>query len=168
MKYATRDFQDVDNYDGDLMVTKIQSPAVSQKLSDFGLPTKDPEPVSTSRVLELQLYKAGDGATRARWARCNAEELSVPAELTEKKEFSWCRKLVGLYPVCEWLRPFCSSLKRMTCLDSIDWDKPVSEDAALMCHELTEKLQECDPVTELWRADTSSAVEWRLWCDASD
>ena len=56
----------------------------------------------------------------------------------------------------------------MTCLDGTDWDKPVSEDAALMCHELAEKLQECDPVTGLWRADTSSAVAWRLWCDASD
>ena len=56
----------------------------------------------------------------------------------------------------------------MTCLDGTDWDKPVSEDAALMCHELAEKLQECDPVTGLWRADTSSAVAWRLWCDACD
>ena len=166
VKYATRNFQDVDNYVDDLMVPKNQSPAVAQKLSDFGLPTKDPEPASTSRVLGLQLYKAGDGATH--WARRNAEELSVPAELTKRKIFSWCGKLVGHYPVCGWLRPFCSSLKRMTCLDGPDWDKPVSEDAALMCHELAEKLQECDPVTGLWRADTSSAVAWRLWCDASD
>ena len=63
---------------------------------------------------------------------------------------------------------FCSSLKRMTCLDGTDWDKPASEDAALMCHELAEKLQECDPVTGLCHANTSSAVAWCLWCDASD
>ena len=53
-----------------------------------GLPTKDPEPASTSRILGLQPYKAGDGATH--WARCNAEELSVPAELMKRKIFSWC------------------------------------------------------------------------------
>ena len=50
----------------------------------------------------------------------------------------------------------------------MDWDKPVSEDAVLMCHELAEKLQECHPVTGLWRADTSSTVTRCLWCDASD
>ena len=59
---------------------------------------------------------------------------SVPAELTKRKTFSWCGKLVGHYPVSGWLRPFCSSLKSMTCLNGTDWDKPVSEDAALMCH----------------------------------
>ena len=75
VKYATRDFQDVDNSVDDLMVPKIKPPAVAQKLSDFGLPTKDPEPASTSRDLGLQLYKAGDGATH--WARRNAEESSI-------------------------------------------------------------------------------------------
>ena len=93
VKYATRDFQDVDSYVDDLMGPRIQSPAVAQKLSDFGLPTKDPEPVPTSLVLGLQPYKAGDDATC--WPRRNAEELSVPAELTERKIFSWCGKLVG-------------------------------------------------------------------------
>ena len=56
----------------------------------------------------------------------------------------------------------------MTGWDGTDWDKPVSEDAALTCHELAEELRECDPVTGLWRADTPSAVAWHLWCDASD
>ena len=109
VKYATHHFPDVDNYDDDLMVHRIQSPAVAQKLSDFGLPTKDPEPVPISLVLGLQLDKAGDDATR--WPRRNAEELSVPAELTEHKIFSWYGKLVGRYPVCGWLPLFCSTLK---------------------------------------------------------
>ena len=47
----------------------------------------------------------------------------------------------------------------MTCLDGTDWAKSVSEDAALMCHDLAEKLQECEPVTGLWRADLPSAVQ---------
>ena len=110
VKCATCDFQDVDNYVDDLMVPKIQSPAVAQKLSHFGLPTKDPEPASTSRVLGLQLYKAGDGATHR--ARRNAEEFSGPAEQAKRKIFSWCGKLIGHYPVCGWLpRPLARGQK---------------------------------------------------------
>ena len=80
-EYATHDFQDVDNYVDDSMVPKVQLPAVAQKRSDFGLPTKHPECAST-----LQLYKASDGATH--WAQRHAEEVSVPAELKKRKIFS--------------------------------------------------------------------------------
>ena len=68
----------MDNYVDDSMVPKVQLPAVAQKLSDFGLPTKHPECAST-----LQLYKAGDGATH--WAQRHAEEVSVPVELKKRK-----------------------------------------------------------------------------------
>ncbi|KAI0978082.1 hypothetical protein GJ496_011972 [Pomphorhynchus laevis] len=51
--------------------------------------------------------------------------LDSEVPIIKRQLFSFCRKVIGHFPVCRWLRPSCSYLKRL-CND-IGWDDPIPE-----------------------------------------
>ena len=119
-----QDFSGVDNYVDDVFIVTVESDAVAVELAHYGLPTKPGQPLATARVLGLQISEGEDG--KLRWSR-REMELSPPNRLTRRAVFQWCGRLVSHYPICGWLRPCCSWLKRMIDPDC-GWDEAVPDD----------------------------------------
>ncbi|XP_065195680.1 uncharacterized protein LOC135827084 [Sycon ciliatum] len=164
VKWCTRDHDGVDNYVDDLYVPKPQKKAVADTLERYGLRTKPAEPASSARVLGLQLFTGQDGQTR--WKRRDGVSLEC-GKLTKRGVFSWCGRLVSHYPVCSWLRPACSFLKRLACRDGGGWDDDVPNDVVTCCAELASRVQDEDPATGVWNASVNEQ-QLTVWCDASD
>ena len=164
MKYVTREHNDVDNYVDDLVVPKAKKEVVIQQLGDYGLLTKPCEPMHAATVLGLKLAESPDGV---QWSRRNVDELGVPERLTKRKLFSWCGKLTSHYPVCAWLRPRCSWLKRLSCRQDLGWDADLGDDVQQLCSELADKLAKEDPVRGIWHVNLREDSECSVWCDAS-
>ena len=72
------------------------------------------------------------------------------------------------YPVCSWVRPACSFLKRLACLSGVSWDGIVPNSIADRCAELQAKLKNEDPVTGIWNPSSAASAGWIAWCDASN
>ncbi|XP_065189595.1 uncharacterized protein LOC135820209 [Sycon ciliatum] len=164
VKWCTRDHDGVDNYVDDLYVPKPQTKAVADTLERYGLRTKPAEPANSARVLGLQLFTGQDGQTR--WKRRDGVSLEC-GKLTKRGVFSWCGRLVSHYPVCSWLRPACSFLKRLACRDGGGWDDDVPNDVVTCCAELASRVQDEDPATGVWNASVNEQ-QLAVWCDASD
>ncbi|XP_065190928.1 uncharacterized protein LOC135821857 [Sycon ciliatum] len=164
VKWCTRDHDGVDNYVDDLYVPKPQTKAVADTLERYGLRTKPAEPANSARVLGLQLFTGQDGQTR--WKRRDGVSLEC-GKLTKRGVFSWCGRLVSHYPVCSWLRPACSFLKRLACRDGGGWDDDVPNDVVTCCAELASRVQDEDPATGVWNASVNEQ-QLTVWCDASD
>lgn len=166
VKWATRDFPNVDNYVDDLRVPSAETDTVSSALLSYDLPTKEAEKMESARVLGLQLYRDNDG--QLRWKRRNPARLECPDKVTKRAVFAWCGALTSHYPVVSWLRPACSFLKRLAASDVNHWDDEVSSSVVLCCAELADHLAAKDPATGPWKVPPSSESEWVLYCDASD
>ncbi|XP_065186001.1 uncharacterized protein LOC135816829 [Sycon ciliatum] len=164
VKWCTRDHDGVDNYVDDLYVPKPQTKAVADTLERYGLRTKPAEPANSARVLGLQLFTGQDCQTR--WKRRDGVSLEC-GKLTKRGVFSWCGRLVSHYPVCSWLRPACSFLKRLACRDGGGWDDDVPNDVVTCCAELASRVQDEDPATGVWNASVNEQ-QLTVWCDASD
>ena len=101
------------NYVDDLCVPKVQLTATTAQLKCNGLHTKPPADMATARVLGLQL-SFDEGMVQ--WTRRSHMALTLPGDLTHRQVVSWCGKLVGHYPVCNWL---CSTCNWVSQLDAV-------------------------------------------------
>ena len=82
--------------------------------------------------------------------------------MTKRQVFSLCGKFVGHYPVAEWLRVACSSVKRGC--ESNAWDSFVGSVAIQRLKKVLSRLDVDNPVIEIWLA---SSGKLNVWCDAS-
>ena len=165
VQWVTRDRPAVDNYVDDIRTPATETGPLKAQLSAYGLPTKSPEPLTTSRVLGMQL--ATDDQGRTIWRRRDMD-LAPPTSPTRRSVFAWCGRLTGHYPVCAWLRPACSYLKRLATGDCRSWDDPVSPAVVECCDMLFAKLSTADPVRGLWDVNAGEHSIWAVWCDASN
>ena len=166
VRWINRGFPAVDNYVDDLMTPSEVADAVAACMAEYSLPTKPAEAFTESRVLGLQLKK--DDSNQVQWSRRSDVSLKLPRPATKRDVFSWCGRLTGHVPVCGWLRPFCSYLKRMVNIDTA-WDEPVSDSLLKLCDEVEARLiGDGDPAQGLWRAISSEPRECTVWVDASN
>ena len=151
-----------DHYIDDIIVNldKVSASRVSNHLARYGLVTKEPESISDARVLGLRVVKGRQG--RLEWSRDNAIDSEVK-DLSKRKLFSLCGKLVSHYPVASWLRVACSYIKRQT--NECKWDDPIPEVVTKMIKETVQRLKSDDPVRGCWAV--CSQGEGTVWCDAS-
>ena len=166
VRWINRGFPAVDNYVDDLMTPSEVADAVAACMAEYSLPTKPAEAFTESRVLGLQLKK--DDSNQVQWSRRSDVSLKLPRPATKRDVFSWCGRLTGHVPVCGWLRPFCSYLKRMVNINTA-WDEPVSDSLLKLCDEVEARLiGDGDPAQGLWRAISSEPRECTVWIDASN
>ena len=162
VKWVTNDLPGVDNYVDDLCVPKVQLTATTAQLKRYGLDTKPPADMVTAPVLGLQL-SSNEGMVQ--WTRRDGMALTLPDDPTRRQVVSWCGKLVGHYPVCNWLRPACNWVKRQ--VSSLRWEEAAPAPVVQQCQELAERLQASDPVGGIWSVPSDDATVWDMWCDAS-
>ena len=97
-------------YVDDILVNEdlVASDVVVNHLRQFGLECNPAQHVEKgARVLGLRV-----GGTKVlQWWRDNIIK-EAPVSLTRRLLFSWCGQLVGHLPVCGWLRPAASFIKR--------------------------------------------------------
>ena len=165
IKYVTGGFPEVDNYIDDLIVPMSEVDAVVKHLEQFGLPTKPAEKMDQARVLGLQLFVGQDN--KLFWKRREGFTMDCGEKITKRSVFSWCGKLLSHYPVCSWLRPACSFLKRLASAEPT-WDSPASHQLVLCCAEIMNRLEKEDPVRGVWHVTPPDSGTWKVWCDASN
>ncbi|XP_065182549.1 uncharacterized protein LOC135813378 [Sycon ciliatum] len=164
VQYVTGPYPTVDSYVDDLFVPDDLVTTVEDEMVKFGLPTKPAECLRSARVLGLQLHSSNDVL---QWRRRTDVDLCCPASPTKRDVFRWCGRLLGHNPVCSWLRPYTSYLKRLA--DSLTpggWDAKVPPEVVSLCQELSGRVEGEDPVHGAWSAPP--AAQWSVWCDASN
>ena len=117
---------------------------VQKVLDEHGLVCKSPEKLGNYRILGLNTFIDND---KIYWNRGEAAFLSEAkdkSEFSKRELFSLCGKLVGHFPVCNWLRPYCSFLKRLT--NELDWDDKIGCDILDMTKEILTAVSRRDPV----------------------
>ena len=164
VKFVTQGFRRVDNFVDDLIMPKSAMESVKAKLAEFGLPTKPAEELQQARVLGLQLSES-DGTLQ--WRRRDGVDLRLPASPTCRNVFQWCGRIISHYPVCSWLRPYCSYVKRLANPGQRGWDSPIPGNVERLCRDLEKQVATGDPVHGRWDIDPTSS-EWTVWCDASN
>ena len=98
------------------------------------------------------------------WEQGN-EVPSVPQVLTRRSVFSFCRKLVGHFPVVKWLRVAASFIKRRAAGVTRGWDDEVTNvPLTTMIIEVVARVRQKDPVRGKWCVD---GPELDVWIDAS-
>jgi hypothetical protein len=151
-----------DHYIDDIIVNEdiVSVAHVKNHLQKFGLLSKEPENLISARVLGLRVQESNQGYLR--WCR-DSELPKVSSEVTKRELYSICGKYVGHYPVAKWLRVACSYLKRE--VNSCDWDDSIPANTKKKLDEVSEKVQQHDPVTGRWGVTASGSG--KVWCDAS-
>ena len=99
-------------YVNDKCVNEVILPAdeVKSKQESFGLTIKDPMRLKEGTlVLRLEVWLEHN-SLRWKWGRSVPE---LPVTLTRRVVFSTCRKLVGYFLVCRWLRVVARTIKRL-------------------------------------------------------
>ena len=105
----------------------LSAQAVKEHFESFGLTCKEPECLQDwAKVLGLHMSGSEEGLC---WRR-SGDVLAVPSNVTRCSIFSVCRKLVGHYPMCGWLRVEMAAIKQRATSVSSGWDDEVP-DAAL-------------------------------------
>eukprot|EP00117_Sycon_ciliatum_P010277 scpid12682/ scgid5529/ len=166
VQWVTRDFAGVDSYIDDIRTPIACRDALATRLAEFGLPTKPAEPLITARVLGLQLAQDDDGIVN--WSRRAGVDLQLPRPATKRSLFSWCGRLTGHVPICNWLRPACSFIKRLIGA-STAWDDPVPDNVLRLCTEVETKLQQHgDPARGRWWTSPDGGSDCAVYVDASD
>ena len=167
VRWVIRVFPAVDNYVDDVMIPASDADALAACMLEYSLPMKPAEPFALMRLQGLQLSKGGDGQTQ--WSRRGDSDLKVLQPATKRDVFSWCGRLTGHVPVCSWLQPACSYLKRMVNADGF-WDQPISEPLLKLCDELAVRLaSDSDPACGQWRGvcdiySVGRCIRRRHWC----
>lgn len=153
-----------DHYVDDIIVneSQVSVETVRDLISKYGLQCKEPEKLCSARVLGLQITVANDGELR--WGRGN-EVPAVPDELSKRELFSLTGRLVGHFPVCNWLRVACSYVKRHC--GTVAWDDPVDPDTMERVRRIVAKVFEADPAHGKWHVAFGGDRTVNVWCDAS-
>ena len=154
-----------DHFMDDIIVQEniVTAEEVAAHLQRYGLETKPPEPLDGGRVLGLQLSRDSCGTLQFRRGN-EVPMIDASSALSRRQLFSICGRLVGHYPVCNWLRVACSYIKRRS--EGARWEEDVGEDVRLMTTELLEKVRDSDPVKGPWTVRNETR-KGRVWCDAS-
>ena len=154
-----------DSYIDDIAVNEdiVSVGEVKNLLNNYGLDVKEPQTVGDTRVLGLRTYLTNGTVM---WKRDNSEvlrDIGVQMEFTKRQVFSYCGKLLGHYPVCNWLRPCCSYIKRK--INDLGWEDSVNTEIVEQMHDLARIAERNDPVKGKWQV--TNLNECTLWCDAS-
>ena len=169
IRWVTRGLPNVDNYIDDVRTPTDSAELVAKRMREYGLPTKPAEPMSSARVLGLQLQDGEDDCVQ--WTRRAGVDLKLPRPATKRSLFSWCGRLTSHVPVCGWLRLATSYLKRLAG-SSTPWEQPLSDTVLNFCDEVEAKLdQDGDPATGPWHPSEEqlgSDTEFVVYTDASD
>ena len=150
----------VDDIYVDVSLVPVQR--VRDHLLRYGLTCKPPERVADgTRVLGLRVWGEHN---RLLWSRSN-EIPAVPDAITRRSAFSFCGRLIGHLPVCSWLRPAASFVKRRVNNASHSWDDEVV-DGGLRCimEEMATLAKRSDPARGRWDVTSDEAT---VWADAS-
>lgn len=156
------------SYVDDIFVNEdvMSADCVRKHLEKYGLVCKPAERLADgARVLGLWVQDESNGGQKhLRWGRSN--ELPSPPELiTRRSVFSLCGKLVGHLPVCGWLRPAVSFLKRKVNAMSHSWDDQIDDSRIeSMIAEILSRVRERDPSRGNWEVSSREAT---VWVDAS-
>lgn len=153
---------EVEAYIDDILVPSGKNEDIRQIMLRNGFETKSPLRLCDTRALGLECQVNGA------WNRRG--EFHLLETLTRRGVHAWAGKAIAHYPICRWLRPAMSAIKRMSCVgqDStrIDWDANLVEEVKAACDKLTCDLRvRGDPVTGFWSFNKSH--QWKLYTDAS-
>ena len=150
-------------YIDDVLVNEnvISAEQVAAHLKNFGLECKPAVRLENGgRVLGLRVSAGEEGL---QWRRDNPVETEYT--LTKRGVFSLCGRLTGHHPVCGWLRPAASYLKRRVNELSDVWDEVITEKSISdMVTEVLEKVAADDPAKGRWDVQGD---ELTVWTDAS-
>ena len=150
------------SYIDDILVDEsvVSAREVVAHLQKYGLVAKEPVEMQGGAVLGLKLTKDRYGVLK--FNRGN-EIPNLEGNITKRELFSICGKLVGHYPIANWLRIACSYIKR--CAEGSKWEDFVGNRALGMLRETLNRVESEDPVTGVWYVPrTENGV---IWCDAS-
>ena len=165
VKFVTSSYPGVYNYVDDLLVPTDVAEEVKEELTSYGLPTKPAEPLEEARVLGLQVESENG---EQKWSRRDGMSLLCPVNPTKRDVFKWCEKLTSHHPVCQWLRPACSYVKRLAKMSQDGWDVPIPTNVYSICKELEHRVLSSDPASGTWSVKVDDSAESIVWCDASD
>ena len=151
-----------DYYIDDIIVNEAVVPVatVKEHLEKYGLRTKEPEKLTSARVLGLRV-KSSDMSTLV-WSR-DCELPAVQPQVTKRQLYSICGRYVGHYPVARWLRVASSYMKRE--VNALEWDSPIPPAVKAMLDDVVERVKQHDPVGGQWSVEASHSG--KVWCDAS-
>ena len=152
-----------DSYIDDIVVREsvVSADKVRRHLARYGLESKKPESLDGGRVLGITLNRSARGDLMM--SRTSEVIKTVEPQITKRQLFSICGRLIGHYPVANWLRPCCSFLKRLGCGGK--WDRPVDDRVRELLSELLRRVSLDDPVKGRWHVRRSGRVT--AWTDAS-
>ena len=99
-----------------------------------------------------------------KWKRDN-DVREIDGPVTKRKVFSLCGRLTGHLPVCGWLRPAVSFLKRKANEAADAWDD-VIEDSLVngLIEEIMTQINTDDPARGQWDVKGNEVT---VWADAS-
>ena len=151
------------SYIDDIIVDEsvVSACEVVNHLKRYGLEAKPPVHLHGGRVLGLEL---SENERQVLFRRGNDLPTFPDHELTRREFFSVCGRLVGHYPVANWLRVACSYSKNH-CQGQRQWCWRKGNDEYGL-REILERVQRDDPVRGCWMVPPD-AVEGIVWCDAS-
>ena len=135
---------------------------VRDHLLRYGLICKPTQRVKEGTcVLGLRVWGEQD---RLLWCR-SSEVPAIPDVITRRSTFSFCGRLVGHLPVCGWLRPAASLVKRRANDLSQSWDEEVTDRSLrIIMQEIKEMVERSDPARGRWDVQ---GHEGTVWADAS-
>ena len=151
-------------YVDDILINENHVPVsrVRQHFLDYCLVSNDPVRLRDgARVLGLQVWEK-DGTLR--WKR-GSQIPEISNRLTRRRIFSSCRKLVGHFPVCGWLRVAVAFIKRLATAVTKGWDDRIKNASLsqILAETLT-RVREADPIWGNWCTD---GKEITVWVDGS-
>ncbi|XP_043206517.1 uncharacterized protein LOC122372905 [Amphibalanus amphitrite] len=154
----------VSSYVDDVLVNEevMSAEKVAEHLQAFGLECKDPARAQEgARILGLRVW-GEQGALM--WKRDNdVREAAGP--VTKRKVFSLCGQLTGHLPVCGWLRPATSLLKRRANRAASGWDDEIDDpDVERLMDEIVKRVRAEDPARGRWDVKGDRIT---VWTDAS-
>ena len=154
----------VSSYVDDVLVNEevLSAEEVAEHLRACGLECKEPTRASEgARILGLRVWGEQD---RLEWKRDN-DVREIVGPVTKRKVFSLCGQLTGHLPVCGWLRPAASFLKRRANEAASAWDDVINDpEVDQLIEEIVRKVKTDDPARGRW--DTKGD-EVTVWVDAS-
>ena len=134
---------------------------VKAHLNEYGLVTKDPQPLDGGSALGLRIHRGVDGELW--YDRGNKLPDEIGERMTRRELFSLCGKVVGHYPIAGWVRIACSLVKRMAA--GYHWDDFIGLEALTVMKEIFEQVRQDDPVKGPWSVPLERSGV--VWCDAS-
>ena len=151
-----------DSYVDDIWIDMdvVEVEKVKSHLGQYGLLTKDPEPLTDARVLGLRVTEGKSGCFN--WKR-DGQVPVLGDNITKRELFLWCGKLVGHFPVVGRFRTACSYIRRLS--NVCEWDEKVPPYVKKIAREVSKKTTDSDSVGGVW--SVSSLQSCRVWCDAT-